>query len=61
MRCISGSHGGLCCGICGRVNVWCWAGCVKGKEFERFTNRGVRGVVLCVVACEMVGFVVLKR
>ena len=33
-------------------DCWCWAGCVKGKEFERVQQQGMRGVVLCVVDCD---------
>jgi hypothetical protein len=56
-------QGGLCCGICGRVrvNVWCWAGCVKGKEFERVHQQGSERCCFCVWWIVMVGFVVLKR
>ena len=35
------------------MNVWCWAGCVKGKEFERVQQQGSeRCCLLCVVECD---------
>jgi len=40
---------------------WCWAGCVKGKEFERVTQQGSERYCFCVWWFVMVGFVVLKR
>jgi hypothetical protein len=40
---------------------WCWAGCVKGKEFERVQQQGSERCCFCVWWIVMVGFVVLKR
>ena len=34
-------------------DCWCWAGCVKGKEFESVQQQGSeRCCVLCVVDCD---------
>ena len=42
-------------------DCWCWAGCVKGKEFERVRQQGSEMCCFCVWWIVMVGFVVLKR
>ena len=42
-------------------DCWCWAGCVKGNEFEMVQQQGSEMCCFCVWLIVMVGFVVLKR